>query len=75
MTNLEKAKCTSTNETAATFGDALGYVFSIGLEGRKKEIAHCIGSSIGRFIYLCDAADDMEEDIKKKKYIEKTIKL
>ncbi|MBE6541905.1 MAG: hypothetical protein E7672_05615 [Ruminococcaceae bacterium] len=68
LTELEKSKCSSSDEAASVFGEALGYVFSIGLEGERAEIARSIGYSVGKFIYMCDAADDMESDIKKNRY-------
>lgn len=68
LTELEKNKCTSADETAEVFGSTLALAFSIGLEGEEEVLAKQIGRSIGRFVYLCDAADDMTEDIKKNRY-------
>ena len=65
---LEEAKCPSADETAEVFGDVLAFVFSIGLDGEKKELASKIGRSIGRFIYMCDAADDLADDAKRGRY-------
>lgn len=68
LSRLEGNGCTSANETCSAFGEVLGYVFSLGLEGEKKDLARRIGCHTGRFIYICDAADDMVEDIKKHRY-------
>ena len=65
---LEAEKCPSADETAEVFGGALAFVFSLGLDGEKKEIAEKIGRSIGRFIYICDAADDLADDAKRGRY-------
>ena len=65
---LEKQSCQSAGETANAFGEVLGYVFSLGLEGETAEVARLIGYHTGRFTYICDAADDMTEDIKKHRY-------
>jgi hypothetical protein len=65
---LEEAKCPSADETAEVFGNVLAFVFSVGLEGDKKEIAAKIGRSVGRFIYICDAADDLLDDSKRGRY-------
>ena len=65
---LEKQSCGSAGETANAFGEVLGYVFSLGLEGETAEVARLIGYHTGRFTYICDAADDMTEDIKKHRY-------
>lgn len=68
LTELEKQGCTSADEAAEAFGETLALAFSIGLTGEKETLAQKIGRSTGRFIYLCDAADDMTDDIKKKRY-------
>ncbi len=53
---------------AAHFGDLMGAVFSDGLCGSDARIAESIGSAIGRWIYLVDAADDFAEDCKKERF-------
>lgn len=68
LTDLEKQRCPSADEAAGVFGDTLGYVFSIGLEGERAEIAYEIGFSVGKFLYMCDAADDMTADIRHGRY-------
>lgn len=68
LTELERAGCTSADETADAFGKTLGYVFSLELDGDRSAIAREIGYSVGKFIYMCDAADDMEDDIRKGRY-------
>ncbi|MBE6597962.1 MAG: hypothetical protein E7638_00820 [Ruminococcaceae bacterium] len=66
--DLEAAGSSSVDETAAAFGDVLAYVFSSGLSGSEETIAREIGRAAGRFIYVCDAADDLVDDIKKGRY-------
>ena len=68
LSDLENSMCTSADETAEVFGKVLGAAFAAGLEGDRADLAWRIGKSTGRFIYLCDAADDMAEDIRKKRY-------
>lgn len=68
LTELEKQQCSSADEAADVFGDTLALAFSIGLSGEREELAYRIGKSTGRFIYLCDAADDLEDDIRKNRY-------
>lgn len=65
---LENAECDSADMTADAFGGVLEYVFSLGLEGEARELAGKIGKYIGRFVYMCDAADDLVADIKKGRY-------
>ncbi|MBQ9806855.1 MAG: hypothetical protein IJW49_10185 [Clostridia bacterium] len=53
---------------AEVFGDLLAAVVSYGFEGAEQRIAQTIGRSVGRWIYLADAADDFEEDRKKGRF-------
>lgn len=68
LNELETAKSSSIDDTADCFGNLLAEVFSHGLEGNDKIIADSIGKSIGRYIYVVDAVDDMESDIKSGNY-------
>lgn len=65
---LENAECDSVDEAAGAFGDVLAYLFSLGLDGSSRVIASEIGRAAGRFVYICDAADDLVDDIKKGRY-------
>ena len=68
LSELEKAGCPSVDETAEVFGDVLAYVFALGLDGESAETAAVIGRHIGRFVYVCDAADDLAGDIRAGRY-------
>ncbi len=68
LDELEKQGCTSVGDTADAFGEVLRYVFSLGLNDEKANIAGNIGYHTGRFAYICDAADDMTDDIQKHRY-------
>lgn len=54
----------SADAPAAVFGKLMEAVFADGLEGTDARIAAQIGRSIGRWIYLADAADDFFKDVK-----------
>jgi len=68
LSALEKAGCTSPEETAQVFGDLLGELFSFGLNGSAGTVARSVGVGTGRFIYLCDAMDDLAEDLRRGRY-------
>ena len=68
LTELERNACDSANLTADAFGRVLEFVFAYGLTGEEAKLCGEIGRFIGRFIYICDAACDMESDIKKGRY-------
>ncbi len=53
---------------AACFGEVMAAVFSEGLPPTEARIAASLGQSIGRWIYLADAADDFAEDCQKNRY-------
>ncbi len=65
LSQLEGENCSSLDACADCFGDVLSVVFSHGLSGGEKAIASSLGKSIGRIIYVLDAADDREKDLKK----------
>ncbi|MBQ8400686.1 MAG: hypothetical protein IJX14_02035, partial [Clostridia bacterium] len=64
----EKDGCSSPDEMAQGFGDLLGDVFAYGLEGSGAAVARSIGVGTGRFLYLCDAMDDLAEDLRLGRY-------
>lgn len=68
LDRIEKAKTDSVDIPAEKFGELLAEIFSYGLEGNEKRIAYSIGLSTGKWIYATDAADDMEDDLKKQNY-------
>lgn len=43
-------------------------IFAEGLDGTAARLASEIGQTVGRWIYLMDAADDLEEDRKRKRF-------
>lgn len=68
LSQLEAEGCPSVDLVADCFGDVLSAIFAHGLSGSDKAVASAIGKSIGRVIYVLDAADDMEKDKKKGNY-------
>lgn len=68
LSRLEKEKSPSSDETSDAFGEVLGYIFSLGLDGERQEVARAIGRCAGKFVYMCDAVDDLAEDAKKGRY-------
>ncbi len=66
---LEKEKLRSADRPAAVFGALMASVTSYGMENEEsKLIASTIGNAVGKFIYIADALDDMDEDRKKNGY-------
>ena len=66
---IERERPRSADLPARIFGELMGAVLSYGLEDEeKKRIASAIGMQIGRWVYLIDALDDMNEDRKKGSY-------
>ena len=65
---LEAAGCPSVDQAADAFGGVLAYVFALGLDGDAAVLAEDIGRHVGRFVYVCDAADDLPEDIRRERY-------
>lgn len=60
----EKKNGVCLDEAAHGSADALGAIFSHGFDGAKKETLYSFGYMVGRFVYILDAADDLESDKK-----------
>ncbi len=65
---MEKENCASPDTMAQCFGELLGELFAMGLPDTASRIARAIGVGTGRFLYLCDAMDDLPEDVAKGRY-------
>ena len=68
ITALESERCPSADVVADVFGEVLSAVFSEGLSDEAALVTAELGRALGRFIYIADAAEDYDEDLKKKKY-------
>ena len=62
---LEKEKCNNIDMVADCFGKLLQGVFDV--DGNNKALAW-LGYHTGRFIYITDAYNDIEKDLKNKSY-------
>lgn len=70
LSALEKGGCDQIDETADCFAKILELLFTpdfISAENEKRILAW-LGYNIGRWIYIIDAYNDLEKDIKKKDY-------
>lgn len=67
ITRLEKAQCNIADKPAGYFGDLMAELF-VYKEDQWSETLRNMGNSLGRFIYLADAAIDYSSDLKKKNY-------
>ena len=68
LSRIEKSEICSLDVPAEAFGKILADVLSFGLSDGRARIAREIGFRVGKWIYLVDAADDYEEDLKKGRY-------
>ncbi len=62
LTELEQRKLPSVDEPAKLFGEILGLICEYGLDGKQRRIAYALGESVGRWLYIIDALDDVTED-------------
>ncbi len=53
------------DEAAHPSASALGRIFALGAPEKHREALQSIGYLTGRFVYILDAADDLEDDMKK----------
>ncbi|MBQ8850694.1 MAG: hypothetical protein IJ011_10215 [Clostridia bacterium] len=68
LSELEKENRASVDEPARIFGEILGDILSYGIEGDGARVAHTLGASVGKWIYIADALDDWSEDAEKGRY-------
>ena len=67
LAELEKAQCSDADLVASCFGELMAELF-VYKEDRWEQTLRSMGMSLGRFIYLADAAIDYREDVKKGNY-------
>ena len=68
LAETENKQLQSVDIPADCFGNILADILSFGLEGNEKKILANIGRHVGRWIYIIDAVDDLNEDIKKDRF-------
>lgn len=68
LSDIEKDNTPSVDMPAEQFGLLLGDALSLGLEGTPKRTSFEIGKALGKWIYITDAADDLDSDAKTKSY-------
>ncbi len=68
LSEIEAEKLQSVDIPADKFGDILADVLSYGVDDKNAKILKNIGKHIGRWIYIVDAVDDIDEDAKKGRF-------
>ena len=68
LSSLEKEECDSIDMVANTFGELLGTVCAFGLDEELSKVGYEIGFHLGKWVYVTDACDDFEKDIKSGSY-------
>lgn len=64
QSETEKNNGVGIDEAAHPSAEALGKIFSLGFEGERKDSLYSLGYMVGRYVYILDAADDLEDDLK-----------
>ncbi len=68
LSRMEASRPMSVDRPADLFGELMATLLSEGLSDRQAVLARTIGHHIGRWVYLLDAADDFEEDVRRGRY-------
>lgn len=70
MSEIERDKENepSADRLGEIFGLILSEIMSFGLEGREKITAAALGKAVGHWLYLADAADDLEDDARRGRF-------
>ncbi len=61
---IEKKTDACIDEAAHASAEALGKVFALGSAKEQARVLYELGYMIGRYVYILDAADDLEKDLK-----------
>ena len=64
---LEHKKSTNIDEVSNTFGNIMGEIFYYKDDKYKNDL-RTIGFNIGKYIYILDAYEDLDKDIKRGRY-------
>ena len=64
QSETEKKQDVCIDEAAHPSADALGKIFSLGFDGECKNSLYTLGYMVGRYVYILDAVDDIESDLK-----------
>ena len=64
QSEAEKKANVGIDEAAHASADALGKITALKFSEKTAEALYSIGYMVGRFVYILDAADDLESDIK-----------
>jgi hypothetical protein len=66
---LEAAGCSSVDEASEPTAIFLARLFEMqGPDELSRRVLYRLGYLMGRYVYLCDALDDIESDLKKHRY-------
>ena len=68
LSRAEAAKSDSVDLPAELFGRLLGEIFAFGAPEGQRGTLSDIGSHLGAFIYVADAAEDYERDVRSDSY-------
>lgn len=70
LTELENSsEYVSIDELSHSFADLTGFLISFYYNGKEfQQDLYTLGYNLGRWIYIIDAYDDLEDDLKKKKF-------
>ena len=68
ITEIEKERREGIDEPAGLFGELLGEIFAYGFDGPDRLVTYECGYRLGKFVYLVDAIDDYDKDLKDGKY-------
>jgi hypothetical protein len=65
---VEDKKSSLSDEAAEPTAKFLSEIITLGGNEENRRILERFGYLLGRYIYLCDALDDLEDDVKKGNY-------
>lgn len=68
LSDAERSGVASVDIPAGIFGELLAHIISFDLAESDARIGAALGRTVGKWIYIADALDDLEEDAKNGRY-------
>ena len=68
LSKLEKQSCHSIDLTSSCFAELMENIICFEISGPESQTARTMGRHLGKWLYMTDALDDFEKDLKKGSY-------
>jgi hypothetical protein len=68
LADFERAPTPSIDRPASLFGEVMATLLAHSFSGEKATLARAIGAAVGKWVYLIDVLDDLDEDARRGRF-------